>query len=411
MTGRVASVYLDTVRVGELREDAVGVIEYRADAVYLTTPGRPVLGQWFEDRPGRPQRGERPGDLPSFFANLIPEGDLGLLLRERLGIGLDDDLGLLAAVGDDLPGAVVVRIDDGDPTSAPVVSRRPPVQDLPALRFSLAGVQLKFSMLRHGDRFVLPGRDARGDWIAKIAFSDFATLCDNEYVTMEWARRCSFDVPACELRDASVLEGAPHGAAPETKVFVIQRYDRDQGRRIHQEDFQQIVGRRPQRKYDDITYEDLAMLVVNIVGPSAYDEMVRRLTFVVASGNGDAHMKNWSVVYRDGVHAQLSPLYDQVFTGQWPSFRTELALNLSGAKVYGAIELGRFRELARRLDRDVKATERLVSETIEAIVSAWQRLVREVPVLPEYRQELEHHWRRVPLLAPHAGRIARRLVE
>jgi serine/threonine-protein kinase HipA len=106
MSFLTASVWLDDRRVGELRQDDLGYIEFHPDQVWLEDSDRPVLGHWFEQRPGRHQRGARPGDLPPFFANLLPEGDLSLLLRDRLGVALDDDLGLLIAVGKSFPCSV-----------------------------------------------------------------------------------------------------------------------------------------------------------------------------------------------------------------------------------------------------------------------------------------------------------------
>jgi serine/threonine-protein kinase HipA len=243
-------------RHGELPSTWVPLPYLRLERSYVDDPDRPVLGQWFEDHPEKSQVGDRPGELPSFFANLISEGDLGLILRARLGIPIDDDFGLLIAVGNDLPGAVIVRGEvDGASGSAGSPRGAPEHEPSSELRFSLAGVQLKFSMLRTAERFVFPGRDRDGDWIAKIAREDYIDLCQNELVTMEWARRAGFDVPACELRTLSQLVDVPHEADPSTPVFVVQRYDRDGARRIHQEDMQQVVGRRPSKKYDDVTYE------------------------------------------------------------------------------------------------------------------------------------------------------------
>ena len=353
-----ASVWLYERRVGELRQDGIGYIEFHPDRGWLEDSERSVLGHWFEQRPGRMQRGARPGDLPPFFANLIPEGDLGLLLRDRLGSAVDDDLGFLITVGEDLPGAVVVRAETEEGAPSRVVPTRPTDQpDVaePGMHFSLAGVQLKFSMLRSGDRFQLPGKDQRGNWIAKIALEDYAGLCVNELVTMEWARRAGFDVPACELRRLGDLIGVPHEGNPETPIFVIRRYDRDDARRIHQEDMMQVLGypNRPStRKYNDATYDQLTQLLIGIVGESVFDEMLRRIVFVVASGNNDAHLKNWSILYPDGIAARLTPLYDQTFAGQWPALDGTLALKLGGMKSFAALEMGRLREFARRADQD-----------------------------------------------------------
>jgi serine/threonine-protein kinase HipA len=402
MSGRAARVLLGELSVGELVEDDAGYIEFKISQHYRDLARRPVLGQWFEDHRHRNQRGARPGGLPAFFDNLIPEGDLRLRLEDRLEIAPADDFGFLCAVGRDLPGAIVVHPQEGDLPSSSIARRAQEVTE-PGLRFSLAGVQLKFSMKRDGDRLTMPGRDDRGEWIVKIAFDSYPTLCANEWLTMEWARLAGFDVPTTELRTLGELVGVPHEADPSTPVFVIRRYDRDAGnRRIHQEDFQQIVGRRPHAKYDDITCEGLTLLATRIVGDMAYPEMLRRLAFVVASGNNDAHMKNWSVIYPDGIHAQLSPLYDQVFTAQWPDFAVRMALKLGGTKEFASLTISRFRELATRLHQPPDDAEEIVVQTITQIASAWAGLRDHPLVTKDYRDSLQHHWRKVPLLQPHA---------
>jgi serine/threonine-protein kinase HipA len=405
MSGRTAQVFLDRLVVGSLIEDERGFIECRLSPEYRAMPSRPVLGQWFEDHLASPQRSERAGELPSFFANLIPEGDLRLTLEERLGIRPGDDLGLLCAVGNDLPGAVVVQAYEG---IAPESIKDPLLEvDDAGLRFSLAGVQLKFSLVRHGGRFAMPGRDGRGDWIAKIAMEAYTDLCANEWVTMEWARMLGFDVPATELRTLSDLINVPYDANPATAVFMVQRFDRGPGRlRIHQEDFQQIVGRKPRGKYSDATYELLALLTIKIVGEEVWPEMLRRLTFMVASGNDDAHLKNWSVIYPNGgVRAQLSPLYDQVFTAQWPDFTKTLALKLGGAKDFASIDMARFRELAKRVGQRPQAAEQVVEQTVAEAAAAWERLREHPTVTDGYREALQRHWLKVPLLRAYAAAI------
>jgi serine/threonine-protein kinase HipA len=406
MSGRTAHVFLNQILVGELVEGEEGGIEFRLTSEYRNMARRPVLGQWFEDHLDANQRGDRPGILPAFFENLIPEGDLRLKLEERLSLAPGDDLGLLCAVGRDLPGAVVVQLQDGDAPVTPP-SREENEDPEIGMRFSLAGVQLKFSMVRRGDRFCMPGRDGRGDWIAKIALDAYTELCANEWVTMEWARTTGFEVPATELRTLGDLVDVPHQGESTTQVFMIQRYDRvAAGNRIHQEDFQQIVGRRARGKYKDVTYEGLVRLAVQIVGKEAWPEMLRRLAFMVASGNDDAHMKNWSLVYPGaGIQARLSPLYDQVFTAQWPQFSITLALKLGGTKEFAAIDLGRFRELARRVGQRPEDADAVVNRTIAEAVSAWTMLRDHPAVSNGYREALQQHWRKVPLLKPHADAI------
>lgn len=408
MSGRVANVFLRELFVGTLVEDESDWIEFRLADSYRTMTSRPVLGQWFEDHRSVHPRGDRPGELPAFFENYIPEGDLKLILHERLEVPLDDDFGLLCAVGGDLPGAVVVQLhQDGAPTRVP--RRAPADESEPGLRFSLAGVQLKFSMIRQGERFFLPGRDARGEWIAKIAYETYQGVCANEWVIMEWARAAGFEVPKTELRTLADLVDVPATGAPETPVYLVKRYDRTERapHRIHQEDFQQIVGRRSRGKYSGVTSEQLALLAMKVVGDDVFPEMMRRLTFVVASGNDDAHMKNWSVIYPDddGRRAALSPLYDQVFTAQWPQFSKELALKLGGTKNFASVDRGRFREVARRIGKPEAEALELVDATLESLVDAWRETRDRPEVSGAYREALLAHWKKVPLLTPHAGRL------
>ena len=415
MSGRAAEVLLDDVEVGELVEDDAGYIEFRISERYRAMTRRPVVGQWFEDQRHGIQRGERPGDLPPFFDNMIPEGKLRFRIGSRLGVADDDDFGFLCSVGTDLPGAIIVRAQSGDPPMQTPAPREEEDADA-GWRFSLAGVQLKFSMKRDGNRLTIPGRDDRGDWIVKIAFDSYPDLCANEWVTMQWARFAGFDVPEIELRMLRDLVGVSHEGDPVTPVFVVRRFDRkpagdDQvpGRarktRVHQEDFQQIVGRQPSKKYDDITYEGVALLAARIVGDDAYHEVLRRLVFVVASGNNDAHMKNWSVTYPDGIQARLSPLYDQVFTARWPAFSVQMALKLGGTKEFAAVTLARFRELARRLGQPPEQAEAIVTQAMARVSAGWAKVREEPAVTDAYRAALLRHWQKVPLLQPYASSL------
>jgi serine/threonine-protein kinase HipA len=56
---------------------------------------------------------------------------------------------------------------------------------------------------------------------------------------------------------------------------------------------------------------------------------MRRLAFMVLSGNADAHLKNWALLYPDGVNPRLAPVYDVVSTVVYPSIHTHSALRWS----------------------------------------------------------------------------------
>jgi serine/threonine-protein kinase HipA len=108
------------------------------------------------------------GSLPPFFQNLLPEGALLELVEKEFGAGAFDNFDVLARLGEDLPGAVVARLEAG---SAPPVSRSDTIESTrsapdPSIRFSLAGVQLKFSATNRG-ALTIPAKAGGGHLILK----------------------------------------------------------------------------------------------------------------------------------------------------------------------------------------------------------------------------------------------------
>ncbi len=405
---RSLDVFLGDVLVGRLSESGDGRSSFRMAEDYRRLPRRPVLSQSFEDDPAKVYRGKK-AELPAFFANLVPEGPLQELIERSLQIPHGDQMALLEAVGGDLPGAVELRPGVGEPEEV-AGNGHGEDEALPdaaaesgLLRFSLAGVQLKFSVLREGEKLVLPLKGRRGEWIAKLDSPRFPHLVENELAVLEWARGAGFDVPECSLEDVSALTPALRGHAgpPEGRVLVIRRYDREGSRRIHQEDFAQVAGLSPRLKYDQLTYEKLARLVQGIAGPAAYVEFVRRLAFVVASGNADAHLKNWSLVYPDGIEARLSPLYDQVCTIAWPEMAPELSLKLAGLKSLKQVDERSFRRLAESAGNDPGQTLAVLHECLERIARAWRESVAQDIMPPAHAALLREYWAGVPLLRRH----------
>jgi serine/threonine-protein kinase HipA len=202
------------------------------------------------------------------------------------------------------------------------------------LRFSLAGVQLKFSAVKNAeDRFTLPFRGLGGQWILKFGSDVYPGLPENEYAVMGWARACGLTVPEHRLIPAGAVAGLDSRfLALGENVFAIQRYDRlPTGGRVHQEDFAQVRGLPPDRKYLGASLEGLARFVGDLCGRDDLLEFLRRVLFLLLCGNTDAHLKNWSLVYPDGRSARLSPAYDFVCVRQYLP-HDELALPFAKEK-------------------------------------------------------------------------------
>ena len=391
---------------GYLSEMPDGAAEFRFLDTYRSLIPRPVLGQKFEDNLERTYRSRKGQGLPDFFANLVPEGRLRDVIEETAALEVGDDLALLTFVGQDLPGAVVVRaMRDNGSVALTTESRETLAAESEAmvrndgLRFSLAGVQLKFSMLRGQDKLTLPARHRGGEWIVKFDSPTYPHLPENEFSMLEWARQSGFDVSECHLHEVDDVSGFPRRYAPSgTRVLAIKRYDRTDRGRIHQEDFAQAVGLPPKKKYEQITHEVMAVLVRRFIDDVAVDEMVRRLVFIVASGNNDAHLKNWSFVYPDTIQARWAPLYDQVATVAWPGPDRALALKLASVKDFGRIDRSAFERFADKAEVAKAHVLKLVDATLEQLRETWREIVADLPLPRAHAEALREHWEKVPLL-------------
>jgi len=402
VSGRAFDVLLNEQHIGWLSENDASQVTFRFTEPYRALGRRPILSQSFEDDLSRTYSGRKPGELPSFFANLLPEGRFRELLEKSLRLGEGDDLGLLAAVAEDLPGAITLR---------PAAEPAPTAEQYELegngngggkeieFRFSLAGVQLKFSVVRQDDKLALPSHGNRGDWIVKVGTHEYPGLAENEYSVMQWAKAAGFDVPDIELRDASEIREIQKYAPAGSRVLAVKRFDREGEQRVHQEDFMQAFGWSPagERKYK-ATYEEVASVVHGLLGVAGYEEFVRRLTFVVASGNNDAHLKNWSLLYSDGITPTFTPMYDQVATVAWEKLDRELALKFAGARDFSRVSIDSFRRLARKVEADEERTTGLVRETLASTRQTWAAIKDRMPIPEEHKRAIAEHWERVPIL-------------
>jgi serine/threonine-protein kinase HipA len=289
------------------------------DEGYSTASERPTLSLSFKSRSGglitdlRPVRAR----VPPFFSNLLPEGHLRDYLARQAGVKPQREFLLLRALGLDLPGGVVVLPETEDAPAPAPDTPSTTVPDSPTFRFSLAGMQLKFSaLLETKGGLTIPVGGGGGRWIVKLPSAQFPHVPENEFAMMELARRIGIEVPEITLTSVESIEGLPEEARAITgKALAVKRFDRtDDGGRIHMEDFAQVFGLFPECKYEKRSYANIAAVLAAEVGEDAIGEFVRRLTFSIAIGNADMHLKNWSVIYPDEKNPRLSPAYDLLST-------------------------------------------------------------------------------------------------
>ena len=397
-------IYLNDILAGVLRAGpGEQRIEFRLDTTYKRMYPRPILGQAFEDNLDRPQTGSV--RLPPFFSNLLPEGVLRFLVARKVGVKEVRELFLLAHLGEDLPGAVrAIPLTDLDRQWAALPPAAEATQE-PGLRFSLAGVQLKFSMLRQDRGLTLPARGQDGDWIVKLPDNRFARVPENEYSMLAWARAAGIEVPDHDLVPVSALQGLPRGVTPlRGQALAVRRFDRPEGSpRVHQEDFAQILGLYPKQKYDAYNYETIGSIILRTAGTEDFLAFVQRLTFMALSGNSDAHHKNWSLRYPDGVTARLSPAYDQVATIVYvpevedPRPLDTLALNFAKSKLFADVSLKSFARMGDKLGVSPDLVSTTAVEAAQRIQDAWRTVHQDLPLDAATKAIIERHWHRVPL--------------
>jgi serine/threonine-protein kinase HipA len=392
------SVFLGAERVGEITVLGESV-EFRLVDGYRSRYPRPILGQVFEDDPELVHRSRV--KLPPFFSNLLPEGALRELLARQIGVKAEREPYLIAFVGEDLPGAVRVVVDDETGEVATDEESEPRDQTTEVLKFSLAGVQLKLSAIRAAGRgLTIPAHGRGGDWIVKLPDTRYRDVPENEWAMMTLARAAGLRAAEVELVPVSEIHGLPAEieVSPGVNALAVRRFDRaPTGDRIHIEDFAQVLNVRPsyRLKYRSANFETLARIVEKVATKSI-DEFVRRLVFNIAIGNGDAHIKNWSLWYEDPMRASLAPAYDLVSTIQY-IHHDDLGLNLGKSKAFSDVTAATFARLKDKAELSLDAEE--VSKAMVArIRAAWSEHRSALPLSEEGKRRIEDHWRRVPLM-------------
>ncbi|WP_142592653.1 type II toxin-antitoxin system HipA family toxin [Pseudorhizobium endolithicum] len=396
-------VLLNEVKVGTIVRTPGDFNAFSFEDSYRATGGFPVLSLSFRAATGSLRKDPKPvaRALPAFFANLLPEDKLREAMEKHHAdsVRAGNDFDLLVTLGSDLPGAVRVVPSDG------TVARFDNLSDSkPKARFSLAGVQMKLSVIKNtgkGAGLTLPLGDEQGAYIAKFPSTSFPGVSENEYANLALAEAIGMEVPERELVEQSEFEGIPEEfeTLSDGKVLLVKRFDRDPGgKRIHIEDFAQVFGVYPSRKYEGAAYHDIAAALNVAVSSAAALEFVRRLALAAMTGNGDMHLKNWSLIYRGaGDTPQLAPVYDVLSTIPYiPA--DAMALSLAGERSFKALNAQRWKAFANRARLPEAAVLRAVIETVERVNQFWWSLPEREAVPVKVLERMDTHMRLMALV-------------
>lgn len=365
---------------------AVGVLGRAGETTWFETypdywalGDRPVLGQVLEDR-GPAWRPSARVALPVWFSHLLPEGRLREAIASAAQVKKEREFHLLARIGqDDLPGAIRVRPAELDIGDAPEPSdpAELPAKPLGPLKFSLAGVQLKFSVTERDRGLTIPATGDAGTWIAKLPDRrpGFEGVPQAELAGLRLAQAVGIEVPEARLVGVADIAGLPDWAVQgEGDALLIERFDRKGTKnRVHAEELAQVLDiptGSDRFKYDRLNFETVARVVAALCGPQAIASVIDRIVLNVLIGNGDAHAKNWAFRYIDGKTPTLSPAYDIVPTVLYVAGEN-LGLNLRRSVEFADVRLDAFERLADKAGWDGAEGRRRAAEAVERVLGSW----------------------------------------
>jgi len=408
---RSLSIWTNGMRVGRWTLPARGDMQLQYDDDWIKADvGRPLSISLPFTLDKLPLKGEK---VYNYFDNLLPDSDaIRKRVAERFRTGSTDAFDLLKAIGRDCVGAVQILGEDeapsgfdrieGTPLSDEDIERhlietvsprsfgssQDPDDDF---RISLAGAQEKTAFLRWDGRWQKPRGATPTTHIVKLPLglmggrrADFRTSVDNEWLCLKLLKAYGLDVADADI--------ATFG---EQRVLVVQRFDRriaPNGKwlmRLPQEDFCQVEGCSPLRKYENEGGPGLKALFstlrhsVNAEGDMRTLMAAQILFWLLRAPDG--HAKNFSLRILPRGRFQLTPLHDVMSAypvlgdgpNQWSPHEIKLAMALhSQNKHYEMFGIQRhhFNSTAQKVGYDVSA-EPIIEDILAhtpAVISAVQ---------------------------------------
>ena len=321
-------VWLAGKYAGKLRRGEEGLVEFVYDETYMSSPSSTPLS--LSMPLGRIGHGYL--TTQAWIENLIPENAKTKDLWARhFGETRTDAFSLLKHMGLDAPGAVQIVREGATPSGQggfeelsenQIATRLRDIRETRTtwnldddddIRYSLAGQQSKFAVVKSGDTWLEPTGRSASTHIVKPGMQSMKTPRYNdqaaEFLTMRAAQKLGLRVADVDIL---FFENEP--------AFVTKRFDRvqvgDQVVRIHQEDLCQALGVAPDSKYETDGGPGVVDVGDIISRHSAAPEkdrafFARALAFNLMVAGIDGHGKNFSLLLNGG-NVRFAPLYDLI---------------------------------------------------------------------------------------------------
>ncbi len=375
MKSGALDIYVGTARTGSLARSAVRDAEFLFDYATGTASSSAVS----LTMPVIPDQYDSMNTVHPIFEMSLPEGALRERLQRAFGKAVPgfDDLDLLSIVG----GSQIGRLRYTIPGEALPAIPSQSTKDLLTYRgtadlmedllrrfatFSgVSGMQPKV-LIRDGDS--LP-RLTHRDTTHIVKMFDpraYPELAANEFFCMRAAAFCGLPVPAVQLSE-------------DRRVLVVERFDLGpDGRYLGFEDFCVLNALRASGRYDS-SYEMVVRRITQFVSPkhlpAALEQFFLMVALSCAIGNGDAHLKNFGVLYGDPeASVWLAPAFDIVATRVYAP-RDSMALTMKETKAFPtrAILLGFARSTCHL---SLRRGEELLDQVFDAVAKTRREIRR-----------------------------------
>jgi serine/threonine-protein kinase HipA len=332
-----------------------------------------------------------------WLANLLPESHLSEI-SQQLKQSPQDVVGILQSIGRDTAGAMSI----GTPSksgnnfipipSAAIVKKI--LDELPKKPFligergvsmSLAGVQDKLPIFIDADGTMgIPVDGTPSTHIIKPDAKRLKGSVQNEAFCMRLAIECGLD--AAEVST---------GKAGSRSYILVKRFDRVMDRdqlirRIHQEDFCQILGYFPSRKYERPSIADengpslanMFTAVRELVSPGERLKLLDGVIFNVLICNADSHAKNYAILIGAGGSAKLAPLYDLSCANVYPFVNHMLPQKIANRDNAANLNGADWKKFANDAGLSPAATLKRVEELVSTTEASLEKTAEVVAMLP-----------------------------
>ena len=150
----------------------------------------------------------------------------------------------------------------------------------------------------------------------------------------------------------------------------------------------------PHEKYRGGNYAQIARILYEYTDNSLANvqQFARRLLVNILLANGDAHLKNWSVIYPDTITPTLSPAYDIVFTQAYILGEKSFALNLAKTKNWYEVNNSHFEHLAKKSGVPWRAVKPHLEDTMDKARTLWHTQLEDLPMADNHKILLQQHW-------------------